>query len=102
MFDQHHGGAEVTIDVGDEPGHFLFFLGVHPGHRFIQQQQGRPGDQRPAQLDALLQTVGQVAHRHITQGLQLQQLQNVLGLAPKRLGLAPRPWQAQGLFATDR
>src|SRR3954449_351915 len=55
VLDQHDGRAVVVVDVEDEAAHVLLLFDVHPGHWLIEQQDGRFGGERTAELDALLQ-----------------------------------------------
>ena len=58
--------------------HVLLLLEVHAGHRLVQQQQLRLHGQRAAELDALLQAVGQLADRHLADVLDLQEVDDLL------------------------
>ena len=41
MLDEDHGHVSLLIDVEDEAGHILGFLGVHSSHGFVQKQDLR-------------------------------------------------------------
>src|SRR5882762_6002582 len=73
VLDQHDGGAVVVVDVEDEAAHVLLFLEVHAGHRLVEQQHRRLGGKRAAQLDALLQPVGQPPDRRLANMLDLEE-----------------------------
>ena len=74
MLDQDDRGAVVIVDVEDEAAHVLLLLDVHAGHRLVEQQDRRLGGECSAQLDALLQPVGQARHRGLADVLDLQEL----------------------------
>jgi hypothetical protein len=80
VLDEHDGGAELVVHVEDEAAHVLLFFHVHAGHRLVQQQHVRLGGQRAGQLDALLQAVGQAADRRLADGLDFQELDDLLDL----------------------
>jgi hypothetical protein len=77
VLDQHHGGAELVVHVQHKAAHVLLFFHVHACHGLVQQQQLRLHGQRPAQVHALLQAVGQLAHRCLAIGLDLQEVDDV-------------------------
>src|SRR5690554_2256196 len=77
VFDEHDGRAVFIVHVEDEAAHVLFFLDVHARHRFIQQQDARLHGERPAQVDALLQPVGQTADRRLAIRLDLKKIDDV-------------------------
>ncbi len=77
MLDQHDGGAELVVHVQDEAAHVLLLLQVHARHRLVQQQHLRLHGQRSAQVHALLQPVGQLPHRRLAVGLDLQEVDDV-------------------------
>ena len=66
------------VHVEDEAAHVLLLLEVHAGHRLVEQQQLRLHRQRPAELDALLQAVGQLADRHLADVLDLEEVDDLL------------------------
>jgi len=69
VLDQHHGGAELVVHIEHEAAHVLLLFHVHAGHRLVEQQHLRLHGQRAAQVDTLLQAVGQLAHRRLAVGL---------------------------------
>src|SRR5574343_1095916 len=93
VLDQDDGGAEFLVDVEDEAAHVLFLLDVHAGHRLVEQQHAGLHGQGAAQVDALLQAVGQAAHRGLAEGLDLEEVDDVLDEGAVRallaLGRAP-------------
>jgi hypothetical protein len=70
------------LAVDDEAAHVLLLLEVHAGHRLVEQQQARLHGQRAAELDPLLQAVGKLADRRLADGLDLQEVDDLLDLAP--------------------
>ena len=78
VLDQHDGGAELVVDVEDEAAHVLLLLDVHAGHRLVEQQHLRLHRQRAAEVDALLQAVGQAADRRLAVGLDLEEVDDAL------------------------
>ena len=68
----------VSFTVEDEAAHVLLLLEVHAGHRLVEQQQLGLGRERAAELDALLQAVGQLADRRLADVLDLQEVDDAL------------------------
>src|SRR5881628_697858 len=89
VLDQRDGGPELAVGVEDEAAHVFLLLDVHPRHRLVQQQERRLGRQRPGQLHALLQAVGQPARRRLADGLDLQEVDDALDERPVLELLAP-------------
>ncbi len=79
-----------SVHVEDEAAHVLLLLDVHAGHRLVQQQHRRLGRQRARQLHALLQAVRQAPHRRLADGLDLEEVDDLLHLVAVRDLLAPR------------
>ncbi len=77
MLDQHHGGAELLVDVKHEAAHVLLLFDVHARHGFVQQQHLRLHRQRATQVNALLKAVGQLANRGLAKRLDLQEVDDV-------------------------
>ena len=69
-------------DVEDEPGHVLGFLEVHPGDRFVEEQQLGVHRQRPPELDPLLDAVRQQGDRILAPLLDLEEVDDVLDPLP--------------------
>jgi hypothetical protein len=82
VLDQRDGGAHLAVHIENEAAHVLFLLEVHARHRLVEQQQIRLHRQRPAQLDPLLQPVGQLAHRRLADMLDLEEIDDLLDLEP--------------------
>src|SRR6185369_11302967 len=78
VLDQGDGGAELAVDVEDEAAHVFLLLDVHPRHRLVEQQELRLRGQRPGQLHALLQAVGQTPGRRLADGLDRQEVDDAL------------------------
>src|SRR6266850_6208511 len=78
VLDQNDGGAIVVVDVEDKAAHVLLFLEVHSGHGLVEQQDRRLGGKRSAQLDALLQAVGQPPDRRLADVLDLEEVDDLL------------------------
>ena len=78
MLDEHDGGAELVVHVQDEAAHVLLLFHVHAGHGFIEQQHLRLHRESPAQVHALLQAVGQLAHGGLAEGLDFEEVDDVL------------------------
>ena len=70
--------------------------------RLVEQQQVGFGGQRPAQFDALLQTVGQPADRRLADRLDLEKIDDVLDEAPVFLFLAPAAAEIERLLDEAR
>ena len=92
VLDQHDGGAELVVDVEDEAAHVLLLLDVHAGHRLVEQQQLGLRGERAAELDALLQAVGQLADRRLADVLDLEEVDDLLD----RLAMRGSPRAARG------
>ena len=103
MFDQGNRRAEFIVHIQNKAAHVLFFLDVHPRHRFIQQQDRRLGGQRTGQFDPFLQAVGQTRHGRLADRLNLKEIDDlfgdfaVRGLFPLRLALPDRLPEHAGL-----
>ncbi len=78
VLDEGHGRAALTVRLDDEAAHVLLLLEVHAGHRLVEQQQRRLHRQRPAELDPLLQAVGQRADRGLSDMLDLEEIDDLL------------------------
>ena len=79
MFDQRDRRTKFIIHIEDEARHVFLFLDIHSRHRLIKQQQGWLGSQCAAQLNPLLQTIGQTAHRRFADRLDFQKIDDPLG-----------------------
>ena len=77
--------ARTRATVAAKPGRLV---GGHPGHRLVEQQQGRLGAQGPGQLHPLAHPVGQRGHRPVQHTAQLEQVGD-LGHPPLLFGLLP-------------
>ncbi len=69
------------VHIDDEPRHVLFLFEIHAGHRLVEQQQVRLHRQRPAELDALLQTIRQAADRNFADGGDFKKIDDLLDAA---------------------
>jgi hypothetical protein len=81
VLDQRDGGAVMRIDVEDEAGHVLLLLQIHPCHRLVEQQQVGFHGESAAELDPLLQTVGELADLNLANVLNLQKVDDLLDAA---------------------
>ena len=84
MLDQDHGRAALLVHVEHVARHVLFLFLVHAGHRFIEQEHFRLQRERPSELDALLQAIGERAGGKLAQVLELEELEQVLDLLAVR------------------
>src|SRR5882672_1825365 len=98
VLDERHRRAELAVHVEDEAAHVLFLLDVHAGHGLVEQQELRLGGQRPRQLHALLQAIGQRARRRLADGLDLQEVDDALdgGAVGQLLGARGAPPERVG------
>src|SRR5262245_57847743 len=71
----------MRIDVEDETTHVLLLLEIHPGHRLVEQQQVGLHGEGAAELDPLLQTVGELADLNLADMLNLQKIDDLLDAA---------------------
>ena len=78
VLDEDHGHAQLVADVEDEPGHVLGLLDVHPGDGLVEEQELGLHRERAAQLDALLDAVGQQADGALAVGLDLEEVDDLL------------------------
>ena len=78
VLDKRDRGAELLVHVEDEAGHVLLLLEVHAGHRLVEEEEVRLHGERAAELDPLLQAVGQLADRHLADLLDLEKVDDVL------------------------
>src|SRR5690606_34476548 len=97
VLDKHDGGAVLVVDIEDEATHVLLFLDVHAGHGVVQQQDAGLHGEGPAQVDALLETIGQTPHRHLPIRLDFKKIDNVLDELTMTNLFAFRGAQAEGL-----
>ena len=75
----------------------MFFFDVHARHRLIEQQHLGFERQRTAQVDALLQTIGQLPHGGFAVRLDFQKVDDVLDIRPVLHFFALGRPDAQGL-----
>ena len=52
VLDEQHTDAELAVHAADDAGQLDFLRRVGPGRRFVQEQQLRPGAERPGNLQA--------------------------------------------------
>src|SRR5512134_2715321 len=71
VLDERDRGAELLVYVEDEAGHVLLLFEVHAGHGFVEEQQFRLHGEGAAEFHPLLQPVGQLADRHLSDVLDL-------------------------------
>src|SRR5659263_482011 len=91
VLDQQDRDAPRLFDVDDEAGHVFLLLEVHPGHRFVEEQELRLERQRPAQLDPLAKAVGQRPNRLFPDVFNLEEVDDVLDRFPVLDLLGPGP-----------
>src|SRR5512141_27679 len=82
VLDQQDRDAPLLVDVDDEAGHVFLLLEVHPGHRFVEEEELRLERQRPAELDPLAKAVGQRPHRLLPDVFDLEEVDDVLDRLP--------------------
>ena len=102
VLDQHDRRAVLLVDVEHEAAHVLLFLDVHAGHGLVEQQQRRLGRERAREFDALLQAVRQPADRRLADVLDLQEVDDLLDLAPVLQLLASRATDVDRLLEEVR
>src|SRR5713101_2905625 len=78
VLDQRNRGAVVVAAVEDEAGHVLLLLEVHAGHRLVEQQEVGLHGERAAELDPLLQAIGQLADLDLADVLDLEKVDDIL------------------------
>ncbi len=93
VLDQDHGDAELFLDVEDETGDIFGLLEIHPGGRLVEQENLGVHRQCSSQFDSLLHPVREHADQALAEGLDLQEIDDVLGTGPVdyflTLGSAP-------------
>src|SRR5262245_6338620 len=98
VLDQHDGRAHLVVDIEDEAAHVLLLLDVHAGHGLVEEQQLGLGRERAAELDALLQSVGQPPDRSPADMLDLQEIDHRLDLLAMLELLAPGRPHVEGVL----
>src|SRR6266446_4034444 len=98
VLDQHDGRTVLLVDVEHEAAHVLLLLDVHSCHGFVEQQQDWFRGQRPRELDALLQSVGQLSYRCLADMLDLEEIDHLLDLAPVMELFTPRTTEVDRLL----
>ncbi len=81
MLDQHDGDAELVAHLADELHHVGGFARVHARGRLVEHEKLGLGRQRPADLQAALLAIGEVAGEQVAAAAQpdeLQQLQRLV------------------------
>ncbi len=98
VLDEDHRQVELVAHLEDVAGHVLGLLEVHAGDWLVEQQQPWLHGQCPAQLDALLQAVGEQTHDAVAVGGQLEQVDHLLhrGAVLELLPLGPPEPQRSG------
>src|SRR6185369_1292861 len=96
VLDEDDRRPELVVDVEDEAAHVLLLLDVHPRHRLVEQQHLRLHRERAAEVDALLQAVGELADRRPAVRLDLEEVDDPLD------DLAVRSLLASGGAPADR
>jgi len=74
MLNQDNGQVKPFPDIFDQIHELQSFLGVHPGRRFVQEENMGFGRQRPDNLQFPLLTVGEVLRQFITFVFNLKDL----------------------------
>src|SRR5581483_7816223 len=82
VLDQDDGGPPLLVHVQDVAGHVLLLLVVAAAHRLVEEEDLGIQRQRPPQLHALLQAVGQRAGGPPAQVLDLEEVDDVLDAPP--------------------
>ena len=80
MLDQDNCRAPLLVHVEDEARHIFLLLLVHPPHGLVEEENLGLEGQRPAQLHPFLQAIGELAHRGLAYGLDLQEVDDLLDL----------------------
>ncbi len=90
VLDDQHRQVELLTQAQEGDHRVVLLLDGHAGGRLVEQEQRGLGGQRPRHLDQLLHAVGQRAHRLVAVGLEVEEVHQLLGLAPLR-DLVPGP-----------
>jgi hypothetical protein len=86
---------ELIAQATDEGRHFLRFVRVHAGRRFVQQEQPGFARQRPGNLQAPLQPVRKVLRSHVALPRQADKAQEPPSLFQSLLLLLPDAGRAE-------
>ena len=95
VLDEDHRHVELLADLGDVARHVLGLLEVHAGDRLVEEQELRVHGQGAAQLDALLDAVGQQPDRVVPVRPQVEQVHDLRAPAAVLDLLSPRPTPPQ-------
>src|SRR5882724_2178220 len=82
VLDEGHGGPELVVHPENEPAHVLLLLDVHARHGLVEEEEGGLGGQRPRQLHPLLQAIGKPPGGRLADGLDLEEVDDLLHEAP--------------------
>ena len=96
----HEGEADLVLDRLELELHLAAQLEVERAERLVEQQQGRPVDDRAGERDALLLATGELRGAAAGEVVELDQAQRLVGLRRRIFDLAPA--QAEGDVFEDR
>src|SRR6266550_1435419 len=100
MLHDEHAQVEPFTHPADQVGE-PFALGVvGAGGRLVEQQQRRVRDERPAQLDQLLEAEGQHGYHAVAIGREAKEVEHLVGTRRRAGFVRADPRQAQAI--TDR
>src|SRR5260370_14435067 len=78
VLDEDHRRPPLVVDVEDEARHVLLLLVIAPAHRLVEKEHLGVEREGPPQLHTLLEAVRQRADRPLPDGLDLQEVDDVL------------------------
>src|SRR4030066_1308331 len=82
MLDEDDGAPSHLVEVEDDPGHVPLLLEVHPGHRFVEQEELGPEREGAGKFYPFPQAVRKRPNGFFPDVLDLEEIDDVLDDLP--------------------